>query len=37
MEKIDLEPCDKRKCAELIKKWLKEGVSNEWIKTMISD
>lgn len=29
--------CDKRKCIELIKEWLKEEVSNEWIKTMIND
>ena len=35
--KRDLEPCDKRKCVELIKEWLKEGVSNEWIRTMIND
>lgn len=34
--KKSLEPCDKRKCVELIKKWLKEEVSNEW-KTMITD
>ena len=32
-----LEPCDKRKCVELMKKWLKEEFSNEWIKTMIND
>lgn len=35
--KRSLEFCDKRKCVELIKEWLKEEVSNEWINTMIND
>ena len=35
--KRSLEPCDKRKCVELMERWLKEEVSNEWIKTMIND
>ena len=35
--KRSLEPCDKRKCVELIKAWLKEEASIEWIKTMLNN